>query len=199
MAEVALLVGLPVHAETSGKAAVSSFQEASQEGANELKTLEGEESLVSFLKKLASFLVVLPGHPEHGPLHVLNGVVRAVTSHTWLPPGLQKSAVLSSLLLTCGALATNERPGGVDIRGPYVDDNDPFLKEAIRHKEEIKAMANNLAREAMDCIRNAPFSEIRRRHSLNLCDVITLTFQEDEERNKFCATLQKLATDKSFK
>ena len=42
-----------------------------------------EECVVSLLSSACSFLVMVPGHPEHGPLHLVSGLLNALLVCHW--------------------------------------------------------------------------------------------------------------------
>ena len=42
-----------------------------------------EARLAAYLLSLLSFLVLLPGHPEHGPFYIVRGLINAIPRFPW--------------------------------------------------------------------------------------------------------------------
>jgi hypothetical protein len=53
------------------------------------KLVPTDPLLVGFLTNFASFLLLFPGHPEHGPFHLVKGLLNVVKSFkAWCVPVL---------------------------------------------------------------------------------------------------------------
>lgn len=59
---------------------------------------ETEETLLAFLGSLASTMVVAPGHPEHGALYLVKGLVKALQAYPWQEDGTGKARAFLHLL-----------------------------------------------------------------------------------------------------
>jgi len=78
---VALVNGMIVQAEGFLKAAISLVPEVPPSIEVYKLVLQTEEELVSFLRNFAAFLLLFPGHPEHGPFYLVKGLLNAVQSY----------------------------------------------------------------------------------------------------------------------
>ncbi|BBN15295.1 VPS35 endosomal protein-sorting factor-like [Marchantia polymorpha subsp. ruderalis] len=86
-AEVALMNALPSHAESAVKSTLSSLQDVTSKDDVKAGDLEG---ISMFLVKLSAFLVVMPGHPEHGGFYIVKGLLNVLEMQPWylFPPYL---------------------------------------------------------------------------------------------------------------
>ena len=73
------------HVDTFLKAAISLVPELQPAGHEEeghaagtRARLHTEEKLLEYLRSLFATLVVAPGHPEHGPFYIVNGLLNAL-------------------------------------------------------------------------------------------------------------------------
>lgn len=39
--------------------------------------------LVNFINSFAGLLVVIPGHPEHGPFYLVKGLIQVISAYPW--------------------------------------------------------------------------------------------------------------------
>ncbi len=51
-------------------------------GGGELRVVASEGRLAAFLKQFLSFLVVVPGHPSHGPFYLISGLLKSIPRFT---------------------------------------------------------------------------------------------------------------------
>jgi hypothetical protein len=77
---VALLNQCLPQTDTFLKAAISLIPEAPShiEDTESNKRIHAEDRLVRYLRSVLAFLVVAPGHPEHGPFYIVSGLLNAV-------------------------------------------------------------------------------------------------------------------------
>ena len=45
-----------------------------------------EEAIVAILGSACSFLVIVPGHPEHGPFYLVAGLLNVIQTCQWRNP-----------------------------------------------------------------------------------------------------------------
>lgn len=79
--EVALVNGMIVQSEAFLKAGISLVPEVPPTIEVYKMVVQTEEELVGFLRNFASFLLLFPGHPEHGPFYLVKGLLNAVQSY----------------------------------------------------------------------------------------------------------------------
>jgi hypothetical protein len=56
-----------------------------RERAIAITSCHNEDRLVGYILELLSFLVLVPGHPEHGPFYILQGLSNALPLFAWQP------------------------------------------------------------------------------------------------------------------
>ena len=61
--------------------------DAELDGSLKQEAEKREEVLVSLLSNLCSFLVIVPGHPEHGPFYLVTGLLNVLQAAAWRRPG----------------------------------------------------------------------------------------------------------------
>jgi len=141
---VALLNNCLPHADTFFKAAVALIPdapafEAREDGSGQ----HTEQRIVAFVQQLASSLVVVPGHPTHGPFYLVQGLLNALPRYQhWQPQTGCKSAAFTALLPLLAAQAQRRLP----LRVAGVEGNDvlyggapDFLAELQQHLETVVA------------------------------------------------------------
>lgn len=79
--EVALVNGMIVQSEAFLKAGISLVPEVPPTIEVYKMVVQTEEELVGFLRNFASFLLLFPGHPEHGPFYLVKGLLNAVQGY----------------------------------------------------------------------------------------------------------------------
>jgi hypothetical protein len=134
-AQVALLNQCLPQTDTFLKAAISLIPEAPShvEDLETNKRVHAEEKLLCYLRSLLGFLVVAPGHPEHGPFYIVQGLLNAVPRYQWQPQtGLQTKVFIDIL----GLLATFAQK-----KFPYkisqVESNDSLYGGAIDYMQDL--------------------------------------------------------------
>eukprot|EP00301_Raphidiophrys_heterophryoidea_P006104 c12495_g1_i1.p1 GENE.c12495_g1_i1~~c12495_g1_i1.p1 ORF type:complete len:1006 (-),score=282.13 c12495_g1_i1:1509-4526(-) len=121
-----------------------------------------EEKLVRFVQCLVGWLVVVPGHPEHGPFYLSNGLLAVVTDYPWEKPE-NKLRVLISVLCLFSAYAQKHLPYTVER---VVSNDELFAGEETYHSELAPLVTKVTASclEALKTMENSPA------HTLNaLC------------------------------
>ena len=79
-------------------------------GWTDLKPHEADEAAVAFARRCASLLVVLPGHPEKGPLYITRGLVRVMETFPWSPQSDAPVRAYLALVHLSAALAQRSLP-----------------------------------------------------------------------------------------
>ena len=95
---------------------------------------------MEFLKSFLSSLVVVPGHPEHGPFYLIKGLRNAVSKYQWKEGGGGKTELLIHILPVLSSWSQRKLPYSIES----VDSNDSlfggnalFLEECASLFEEI--------------------------------------------------------------
>ena len=79
--EVALVNAMIVQSEGFLKAAISLIPDVPPTIEVYKLIVQTEEELVSFLRNFTSFLLLFPGHPEHGPFYLVKGLLNAIQTY----------------------------------------------------------------------------------------------------------------------
>ena len=92
--EVALVNSMIVQSEGFLKAAISLIPEVPPTIEVYKMIVQTEEELVGFIRNFTSFLLLFPGHPEHGAFYLIKGLLNAVqTYEPWQNGSVGKTKV----------------------------------------------------------------------------------------------------------
>ena len=103
-----------------------------------------EVELVSVLSNLCSFLVVVPGHPEHGPFYLVKGLLNVLQAAGWRRP-----ASLPTLSLRVLALLSTYAQRQLPYRVAGVDSNDVLYAAEPAYQRELKALSAQVLQTLM--------------------------------------------------
>lgn len=109
---------------------------------------ETEEALLAFLGSLASTMVVAPGHPEHGALYLVKGLVKALQAYPWQEGGTGKARAFLHLLPLLTALSQPSLPYHIDkgalhaaARARWVRPRPPLTATPVQWNPTTRSMA----------------------------------------------------------
>lgn len=117
--QVALLNQCLPQTDTFLKAAISLIPEAPAFEEIEGKRVHTEDRVAAYLRSLLATLVVAPGHPEHGPFYIVQGMLNAVPKYPWQPITGVQTGVYVDILALLATYAQRKFP----YRIPYVESN----------------------------------------------------------------------------
>ena len=150
-AQVALVNHQIVQAEVSLKAAISLLPDVPSHSLINAQQLSTEEALVSFIRSFSSFLLLFPGHPEHGPFYLVRGLLNAVQQcQAWKGDDAQsqslgKARVLLGLLSLLLAYAQRDFPYHI----AEVESNDTLYASAPAYLAELQPLLDGLLSSLM--------------------------------------------------
>ncbi len=88
--------------DTFLKAAISLIPDMPSHYEDDGKRFHFEDRLATYLLALLATLVVTPGHPEHGPFYIVQGLINAVPKYQWQAwTGVQTKVYTNMLALLC--------------------------------------------------------------------------------------------------
>ena len=149
-AEAALMNGLVQQAEGLIRSAITDAQESTGASAvggwRDLAPGEADAAVVDFVRRCASFLVVLPGHPEKGPLYIVRGLARVMETFPWSPKSDAPVQAHLALVQLCSALAQPRLPYRVE----GVQSNDALYAGEPEYAEEVLELTHELVQRATD-------------------------------------------------
>lgn len=109
------------------------------------KRVHTEEKLACFVKSLLSFMVVAPGHPDHGPFYIVQGLLNALPKYQWQPTtGIQTKVYIDMLSLLC-TYAQKKFPYHI----PHVESNDQLYGGAPEYMKELGESITTTIEEIM--------------------------------------------------
>jgi len=83
LAQVSLLNQCLPHTDTFLKAAISLIPELQPFEEVDGRRVHTEDKLLAYMRSLFSTLIIAPGHPEHGPFYIVNGLLNALPKYQW--------------------------------------------------------------------------------------------------------------------
>lgn len=102
--------------------------------------------MLDFVLRLASLLVVVPGHPELGPFYLFGGLMRVLSSFQWLSGSAVPGRVALSLLSTLSALAQETLPYHI----PNLESNNVLYGGDPMYLEELNKLVDELVKQLLD-------------------------------------------------
>ena len=167
--------------------------DADADGAGRAAALGREESLVGLLSSLCSFLVVVPGHPDHGPFYLATGLLNVIQSAPWRSPASQPTLYVRVLSLF--ATYAQQR---LPYRVAGVDSNDVLYAAEPDYAGQVKAMAAQIVASALKGIEAGDGGDMNARRqlagaALALFDVVVSSITRDAEISALAARLYAIA------
>lgn len=137
-AQVALVNQCLPQTDTFLKAAISLIPDMPSHYEEDGKRFHYEDRLSTYLISLLATLVVVPGHPEHGPFYIVQGLINAMPKYSWQPwTGVQTRIYTNMLALLC-TFAQKKFP--YHING--VESNDDLYGGAATYMSELNESIN---------------------------------------------------------
>jgi hypothetical protein len=144
-AQVALINQCLPQTDTFLKAAISLLPEMPSHFEEDGKRFHYEERLAGFLLSLLSTMVVTPGHPEHGPFYVVQGLLNAMPKFAWQPfTGVLPRVYCNMIALLC-TYAQKKLP--YHVLG--VESNDDLYGGGKNYTVELKQHMNSCMEELL--------------------------------------------------
>lgn len=120
--------------DTFLKAAISLIPETPTHEEIESRRVHTEDRLASYLRSLLSTLVVAPGHPEHGPFYIVQGLLNAMPRFPWQANTAVQTRVYVDILALLCTYAQRKFPYHV----AHVESNDDLYGGAPDYMAELK-------------------------------------------------------------
>eukprot|EP00455_Lapot_gusevi_P016412 TRINITY_DN1845_c0_g1_i12.p1 TRINITY_DN1845_c0_g1~~TRINITY_DN1845_c0_g1_i12.p1 ORF type:complete len:571 (-),score=204.35 TRINITY_DN1845_c0_g1_i12:116-1798(-) len=145
-AQASLVNQMIVQSESFVKAAISLIPDTPITIEREGKTIQTEPLLVGFLSNFASFLLLFPGHPEHGAFHLVKGLLNAIRSYPpWENASEGKARVYISILQLFCTYAQSRFPYHLD----KIESNDTLYGGDATYMEELMIFVDKLVEELL--------------------------------------------------
>ena len=142
---LALMNGCLPQTDTFFKAALKAIPDIPDHVTRDYKRVATEPMLVELFRSFASALIIVPGHPEHGPFYLAKALVKVgkveCTTET-------KVKVYFALIPVLGAYTQRKLPYGL----PAVESNDSLFGGNSRYIAECNDYLSSLIDGAMKCL-----------------------------------------------
>ena len=144
-ANVALLNQCLPQTDTFLKAAISLIPEVPAFEEIDGKRVHTEERLCTYLRSLLSTLVLAPGHPDHGPFYIVQGLLNAIPKFSWQPAsGVGTRVYVDMLALLC-TYAQRRFPYHI----PHIESNDDLYGGAPGYVFELRQATHTCLQEIL--------------------------------------------------
>jgi hypothetical protein len=131
--QVALLNQCLPQTDTFLKAAISLIPEVASHEEIDGKRVHTEEKLATFVKSLLGTLVVVPGHPEHGPFYIVQGLRNALPRYPWQPNSIVQCRVYIDILALLCTYSQRKFPYHI----AHVESNDVLYVGSEAYLQEL--------------------------------------------------------------
>ena len=146
-AQISMLNSCLPQTDTFLKAAISLIPEVRPWSSDVIdgKKVHTEVLLASFIRNLLSTLVLVPGHPDHGPFYIVSGLLNAMPKYQWQEGSTVKCSLYIDLL---GLLATYAQ-ARFPYSMPHLESNDVLYCGAPGYTFELNQQIQVVLDEVM--------------------------------------------------
>ncbi|XP_020524770.1 UPF0505 protein isoform X2 [Amborella trichopoda] len=149
-----------------------------------------EDQILSYLQKLCSLLVMVPGSPELGIGFMLKKMLALVNSLAGMTSLFKAKAFIAILLLT-STLSQKKLP--YHIQNKEVVGNDLLFLGDLSYYEDVASISWTALQNILDCLLQVPNSVTQGNGALEACDSITMSLKLTDEVSKVCYELIGIA------
>jgi len=194
-AQVALLNQCLPQTDTFLKATISLIPDVPTHEEIDYKRVSTEARLATFLRSFLSFLVVVPGHPTHGPFYLIQGLLNAMPRYEWTPETGHRTAVYIDMLPLLCAYSQRKLPYSVE----RVESNDVLYGGSNDYMEELQEHKATVMQEVISQLtelRESQDRAVKIRQAelvLQLVNQLIMTYKLDTAVTSFVIKLMELA------
>ncbi len=198
-AQVALQCQCLPQTDTLLKAAISLFPKVP---AHEIHPDSGQkipstDRLLEFIKELLSLLVLVPGHPHHGPFYIVTGLFNALPMYAWPEASNARLKVYTELLVLLCTYAQKKFPyslRNVQSNDVLFQGNEDYHEELKQKTEEcMEAILTQLTQLGELASRTSSAKALQARGCLDLIQILCVRMENTPSMNKFIFKLINLA------
>lgn len=99
---------------------------------------------MTVLANFCSLLILVPGHPEHGPFYLTKGLMKVVKEYPWPEVTVGRAQVYLNLLALFAA-----QKGTLPYHIAKLDSNDVFYRGDADYHAELQAVLDKLVEELL--------------------------------------------------
>eukprot|EP00250_Pteridium_aquilinum_P035393 c9320_g1_i1 orf=620-3430(-) len=186
-AEVAMMSSLVSHSESVLKSSITCLQEWGI--TDDARNTETEMELLGCIRKLCSFLIIFPGHPELGTFYLLGGLLHVINTELRLKEPLKIQALLG-VILACNALSQERLP--YHTNSMEIISNDELFSGELSYLEELAHITVGVVESITTSVNKAADKE---NEALIACEVFATAFEcgDKDDIYQHCAILAKAA------
>ena len=108
--------------------------------------VHAEEKMSIFVRNLLASLVTVPGHPEHGPFYIVQGLLNALPRFPWQ----QHTGVITKVYTDMLALLCTFSQKKFIYRIQFVESNDVLYGGASDYTVELQKLINTCVRNIIE-------------------------------------------------
>lgn len=187
-AEVSLLGGLISHSDGLLDSAISCLQDVNL--VDGMRKNEDADGIVSLMRKLCSFMLMVPGNLDQGVTYIPKNILSLLDSQSWITPKL-RIRVLCSLLSLSATFSQNELP--YHPIHEEVFGNDSLFFGDARYTQELVSLSTLILHNMVDIIPQESSQATRGKLALEACNCIAMSFNVNQEISSVCFKLVEIA------
>eukprot|EP01094_Clydonella_sp_ATCC50884_P003835 TRINITY_DN1294_c0_g1_i1.p1 TRINITY_DN1294_c0_g1~~TRINITY_DN1294_c0_g1_i1.p1 ORF type:complete len:822 (+),score=193.91 TRINITY_DN1294_c0_g1_i1:196-2661(+) len=199
--QVALMNHCIPQGEAMFKAAIQLLNEVPTTQEVDKQVQSTDSALLQYMSSLASQLVCLPGHPEHGAFYLINGLIQVVKKHQWDKGSVSQAMVHLRLVAMLSAMAQQKLPYSY----PGIDGNDVLYAGDPDYEDELHGLLADLlgcAMQALTELKENTDASAKRLQAQLALEVVqtTISFSDlNEETARLVCSVYDLARDAGAK
>ncbi|KAJ1389541.1 Vacuolar protein sorting-associated protein 35 [Sesbania bispinosa] len=186
-AEVAFLGGLVSHSDGLIDSAISCLH--TLDIIDGLRTPTDVEGLVSSIRKLCGFLIMVPGNFSLPGTYLPNNLFTLISSQSWFDPKM-RTQIFSAIILLLTTLSQKNLPYHANTQIPG---NDTLYYGDSSYKQELVSLSKLVLENLLSAVQQEPSQAVRGTMALEACNCIASSFMLNDELSSICLTLIETA------
>nr|KYP73434.1 UPF0505 protein C16orf62 isogeny [Cajanus cajan] len=186
-AEVALLGGLVSHLDGLIDSAISCLHIL--DIIDGYRTPTDVEGLVSSIRKLCGFLIMVPGNFSLPVTYFPNNLFTVVSSQSWFEPKM-RTQIFSAIILLLTTLSQKRLPYHAN---PQIPGNNILYYGDSSYNQELVSLSKPVLENLLSAIQQEPSQAARGIIALEACNCIASSFMLNNELSSVCLTLVETA------
>ncbi|XP_058761026.1 uncharacterized protein LOC131634379 isoform X2 [Vicia villosa] len=182
-AEVAFLGGLVSHVDGLIDSGISCLHILDR--VDGFRTPADVEGLVSSIRKLCGFLIMVPGNISLPITYFPNNLFSLISSQSWFDPKM-KTQIFSAILLLLTTLSQKTLPYHANTQIPG---NDMLYYGDSSYKQELDSLSKVVLENLLCAVQQEPSQPARGSMALEACNCIASSFMQSNELSSICHTL----------
>ncbi|XP_061342230.1 uncharacterized protein LOC133288485 isoform X2 [Gastrolobium bilobum] len=186
-AEVAFLGGLVSHSDGLIDSAIGCLH--TLDIMDGFQTPADVEGLISSIRKLCGFLIVVPGNINLPVTYFPNNLFTLTCSQSWFEPKM-RTKIFSAIILLLTTLSQKTLPYHANTQIPG---NDMLYYEDSSYKQELVSLSKLVLENLLSAVQQEPSQAARGIMALEACNCIASSFMVSNELSSICLTLIETA------